>query len=102
MDVNIQSSIETLRTKYEPEGFLILGVFGSVARGEADENSDIDILYDIDQKFVEQYGGFGGFARLGEIKEELAEYFGRPVDIVSKSGLDKVGEKYILNEVIYV
>lgn len=57
-----------------------LMVFGSVARGEAMPASDVDVLYEL----------LPG-RRLGweieDLADELAEVFGRPVDLVSASAL---------------
>lgn len=99
---DIMNDLSRLKEKYSFEGFIILGIFGSFARDEIRENSDIDILYEIDASFINRYGGFGGFSRLAVIKEELQEYFRRDVDLVDRSGLDKVAEKYVLDEVVYV
>ena len=43
MKQEILDKIKVLKNKYEPEGFLIIGIFGSVARGEASKKSDIDL-----------------------------------------------------------
>lgn len=58
-----------------------LAVFGSVARGEATEASDLDIMVEFDPD-----------ARIGIIKfqllsEDLERLTGRPVDLVTKTGL---------------
>jgi uncharacterized protein len=57
-----------------------LAVFGSVARGEAQDESDVDLLY------VLAPGARLGFA-LNRLEDELAEVFGRPVDLVSRKAL---------------
>jgi predicted nucleotidyltransferase len=57
-----------------------LAVFGSVARGEASADSDVDLLY------VLAPGARLGFA-LNRLEDELAEIFGRPVDLVSRKAL---------------
>ncbi len=54
-------------------------VFGSVARGEADEKSDIDLLVDLD-------AGRSLFD-LGALVMELNESIGRHVDVVTESGI---------------
>ena len=54
-------------------------VFGSVARGEADEQSDIDLLIDLD-------AGRSLFD-LGALVMELNESIGRHVDVVTEGGI---------------
>ena len=54
-------------------------VFGSVARGEADEQSDIDFL-------VEMEPG-RSLLDLGGLQAELAAFFGCPVAVVTENGL---------------
>ncbi len=59
-----------------------LDVFGSVARGDADDASDLDLLYELAPE-----------ARLGweieDLQDELSGLFGRPVDLVSKRALHR-------------
>ncbi len=57
MDKQTLETISTIRYKYEPEGFIILGVFGSVARGDDREGSDVDILYRCDAGLSGKYSG---------------------------------------------
>lgn len=66
-------------------------VFGSVARGEANDGSDIDLLVDFDE-------GSSLFDLL-HLTEDLQELLGRPVDVVSTGGL-KDRDDQILAEAI--
>ena len=95
--------LKTLKERYKKEGFIIVGIVGSYARGEATSKSDIDILYEIDYKnFLNNYDGFKSFKRLEEIKNELTAVFGKNVDLINKKTLNEIGQKYILKDVIYV
>jgi len=94
--------LQEAKKHYANEGFNIIGLFGSYARGEATPQSDIDILYELNEKFIKAYGGFLAFSRLSEIKEELKKLFGVDVDISAKSGLSRTAEKYIMRDLKYV
>jgi len=71
---------EKLRDICGRYGVARLEVFGSVGRGEAAADSDIDVLYELVPG-----------ARLGwnieQLADELSELLGRPVDLVSRSSL---------------
>lgn len=54
-----------------------IGVFGSVARGEADDDSDIDIVIDFER------GRVPGLIGLAGIHTHLEDLLGRQVDIVT-------------------
>lgn len=54
-----------------------LSVFGSVARGEAGSDSDVNLLYVFEP---EAHIGW----EIIELEDELSELFGRKVDLVSK------------------
>ncbi|MGH3475792.1 MAG: nucleotidyltransferase family protein [Pseudonocardiaceae bacterium] len=61
-------------------GVARIDVFGSVARGEDREGSDVDLLYELRPG-----------VRLGwdieTLSDELADLLGRPVDLVSRRAL---------------
>ena len=98
----IISKLKELKPKYEKDGFIILGLFGSYARGEADDSSDIDILYDLNDKvFLSKYPAFRAFSKLREVKEELENIFHKKIDIADKTTLNKIGRDYILRDTIY-
>jgi predicted nucleotidyltransferase len=72
-------------------GVAELSVFGSVARGDATAESDVDLLY------VLVPGARLGFA-LNRLEDELAELFGRRVDLVSRKALHPLLREDVTNE----
>ena len=95
--------LKEIKPIYEKEGMKLIGIFGSFAKNSATENSDIDILYELDtKKLYERNEGFKSFLRIKEIKEELKNIFKRDIDLCAKSALSNTGEKYILGNTIYV
>lgn len=102
MNQDILDKIKLLKMKYEPEGFIILGVFGSYSRGEETEESDLDILYDLTHTAYEKYPGMRFFAFYEKIKTDIRETLNIPVDLADIGSLKKIGEKYLLPEVVYV
>ena len=61
-------------------GIARLDVFGSVARGEDGPGSDVDFLYELAQ------GRALGW-EIEDLSQDLADLFGRPVDLVSRKAL---------------
>lgn len=84
------------------DGFILLGVFGSFARNEERNDSDIDILFELNEQFLVQYPGWQAYSKLEEIREELENLLKYPVDLADKDALGKIAQKYILPEVVYV
>ncbi|MEV6359578.1 nucleotidyltransferase family protein [Nocardia asteroides] len=72
-------------------GVTELAVFGSVARGEATDSSDVDLLY------VRGPHAIRGLAFF-ELADQLAELLGTPVDLVPKAGLNQVIRDRVLAE----
>ncbi len=102
MNQRILSTIKSVKKKLQEDGFIIDGIFGSYARDEANANSDIDILYHLDESFYQRYKGFIGFKRLDEIKAFIAQKTDTKIDLAPKNNLSKTAQKHILSEVIYV
>ncbi len=102
METSKLKLLQQAKKHYAKEGFNIVGFFGSYARGEATPQSDIDILYELSEKFIQNYKGFLAFSRLSEIKKELKALFGIDVDISARSGLSRTAKKYIMRDLKYV
>ncbi len=99
----IIQKLKELKLRYMEEGFIIVGLFGSYARDENQNSSDIDIIYDVDDIYLQKYSGFEAISRVREISQELAKEFKTRVDIVSlpKYGNKRVQES-IKKDLIYV
>ena len=79
--------LETLCAKHKVQR---LRIFGSAARGEERTDSDIDLLVDFSTPV--------GFFELIELEEQLAEFFGRSVDLLTERGLSPYLRDSILSE----
>jgi predicted nucleotidyltransferase len=71
-------------------GIAELAVFGSVARGDAGPDSDVDLLY------VRVPGNDLGMAYF-DLQEDPERLFGRRVDLVAKDGLHRVIRDQVLD-----
>ena len=60
-----------------------LYLFGSTARGEAREDSDVDLFFDYER-------GKLGLFELMDVKEETTRILGRRADIMTRDSLHKV------------
>ena len=80
-----------IRQKY---GVRKIGIFGSFARGEEKEGSDIDVLVDFNE-------GAKTFDHFMELKFFLEDLFGRKVDLVTVDALRPQLKEGILKEVAY-
>jgi uncharacterized protein len=99
----LNQKIKQLKIKYQDEGFILLGIFGSYARDEQTSGSDLDLLYELDEKFYSTYyEGWEACYRIQNIKTELESEFQMNVDLANLNALNSVGKKYILPEVVYV
>ncbi|NTU73383.1 nucleotidyltransferase family protein [Candidatus Roizmanbacteria bacterium] len=95
--MNKEKLLDILR-KYKNEranyyGIITIGIFGSTARGDAHEESDVDIVLRIREPDL--------FMLVG-IKEELEERLHRPVDIVTyRDNMNLFLKKRIDEEAVY-
>ncbi len=102
MNENLLNKIKEIKEHLSADGFQVKGVFGSYVRGEENINSDIDILYDINNEFRAKYIGFNAVKRIDDIQKIISDYLGINADLVQKQSLGNVSAKYILSEVYYV
>ena len=87
----ISENKSVLRDSYNVSN---IGVFGSVARTDATEKSDIDVLVE----FSEPIGLF----KFVELQDFLTKILDRKVDLVTKKALKPIIKDEILREVVYV
>jgi predicted nucleotidyltransferase len=80
-----RAQVEKLAREY---GVKNVRVFGSVANGSADANSDIDILVDDD--------GIRGYLKLGELNVRLSQLLGAKVDLLLSDSIKQNREDSIL------
>ena len=77
-------------------GIQFIGIFGSFAKGNANNNSDIDILYKI-----EKNRKLSIFKYL-KIVKQLEDFFNRKIDLVREETLKPQIRKYIKKDINYV
>src|SRR5438552_2371657 len=84
--------IRTNRTDLRRLGVRRLGLFGSAARGEATDASDLDFLVEFERKTFDGYM---------EVKELLERLFQRRVDLVVAEAVKPQLRPRILQEIVY-
>ena len=92
----ILSVLKSQREKLHSFGIREVGLFGSYARNEQTDKSDIDLLVDFDP----DKETFDNYMAVYELLEQL--FSNTKVDIVTKNGLSPYIGPKILNEVQYV
>ncbi len=78
-----------MKEKYHVRSFLL---FGSYAKGEQTEQSDIDLLVDF-QQIIDMF-------EMIDLQEYLQNLFGKKVDLGTKKGLKSFVKNSILSEAI--
>lgn len=93
--MNLEPVINRLRAACRDKNVAMLGVFGSVARGEDNANSDVDLLVRLSKPI--------GFVEFIDLEDTFKEIFGRKVDLATESSLHPLIRKNVLADlqVIY-
>ncbi len=86
----IESNRVELRAIAQGHGLKRLRVFGSMARGDADERSDVDLLVDLPK-------GRSGLA-LGALLMDAQDLLGRQVEVLTEPSLHPALRQRVLNE----
>jgi predicted nucleotidyltransferase len=85
---------DELFTRY---GLSRLGLFGSYARGDAGEESDVDIVFEFTSGTARDV-----YLLKKELRKTLVEAFGRPVDLAREKYLKPYVREAIIRDAIYV
>ncbi len=73
-----------------------IALFGSFARGEETEQSDIDLLIEMDEETPDLY------ETKMALREYLSRQLGRPVDIAREKYLKPYAREEIMRDLLYV
>ncbi len=84
-----QNLIIDIVSKYQPK---MIGIFGSYARGENEQNSDLDILIDFEQPL--------DLLEIIGLEQELTEKLGIKVDLITLRSLNPQLKEYVEKDLI--
>ncbi len=93
---HILATIKTHKPELFKFGIRNIGLFGSCAKNEQSDASDIDILIDFDP----DKENFDNYMAVYDLIEKL--FKNRKIDIVTKNGLSPYLGPKILKEILYV
>jgi predicted nucleotidyltransferase len=79
---DVLGRLRVLETKLRTRGIDALWVFGSVARGDARPDSDVDLAIDFSPDTT------ASLFEIVRLKEEIEQVLGRPVDIGERSAMN--------------
>ena len=93
--MNLKPVMNRLRAACHAKNVAMLGIFGSVARGEDTPNSDVDLLVRLNKPV--------GFVEFIALEDTFKEILGRNVDLATESSLHPLIRKNVLADlqVIY-
>jgi uncharacterized protein len=79
---DIIARLRAHETELRAAGVQALSVVGSFARGDDEENSDVDVVIRVADQM--RRSGFEYFGHLDELNERLEAILGRAVDIITE------------------
>ena len=83
---DLRAQREEIRRVAAANGAINVRVFGSVARGESDPESDVDLLVDV----AADARGFAYFGVLEDLRRALTDLVGWDVDVVDSAALRRM------------
>ena len=89
----LKANKDSLKSKYRIKK---IGIFGSYARNEQTEKSDMDIILDWEEDLDDIYG------TKYDLREYLKSVFKKEVDICTERAIKPIFKPYILKDAIYV
>jgi len=98
----IISYLKSLNKKYDSQGFKVIGIFGSYARGTYDMFSDIDLTYKINHDIFYKDDAYSKLEKLTEIKKEIEKRFSTTVDLIPSNTSNKLIQQTIASEQVFV
>jgi uncharacterized protein len=93
---DVRRLVEPEQTALRARGVTALFVFGSVARGEATANSDVDVIVDYDP------ASDFNIIDLSGVRRRLSERLGVAVDVVTRIGVHRRIRDRVLKEAVRI
>ncbi len=97
----ILNYLKEIKPDLKQEGVADLGLFGSFARNEATDGSDIDILVKFESDFLDRHDAWTYFEILNKLKKMLMHRFHRSCDVLDLDCRSPIIES-VAREAIYV
>lgn len=88
----LKSNKDLFKSQYN---VIKIGIFGSYARGEATDKSDIDVIVEFDENTDDL------FDKKYELREYLISYFHKNIDLCREGAIKPIFRQLILKDVIY-
>jgi len=88
----ILKKIRDNRGKIRSFGVKRIGIFGSAAREEMTEKSDVDVVVEFEK-------GKATFKNVCSLVDFLEGLFGREIDILTPDGIDSIKIKHVREEI---
>ena len=94
--------LKTLKPELTAEGIVSLGLFGSVAKEISTGKSDIDIVYETSEYFINRHKGWCAFTYLNtHLRDKIAEHFHTEVDMFDLNSSSNLAHK-VRKEALFV
>jgi len=92
--MDLEPVMNKIRAACDAKDIAMLGVFGSVSRGEDTPNSDVDLLV--------RLGKPVGFVEFIALEDTFREILGRNVDLATESSLHPLIRKNVLADLLII
>lgn len=89
------AALRQRRKDFEVLGIAHTAIFGSVARGKADDNSDVDVLVELAPQ------ASLSLLKRARITADLSDELGRRIDVVRRDSLPDSGYESVFRDAIY-
>ncbi|MEA1891330.1 MAG: nucleotidyltransferase domain-containing protein [Campylobacterota bacterium] len=98
----IIKNLQNFNNTHKDDGFVIVSLFGSYARGTQDIFSDIDLTYKIDHDIFFKDDAFAKLEEIEKIKKELEKKFHKKVDLIPANTKNSSVQEVLIKEQVVI